>query len=167
MRQRRHRVRRLQRQRRSDLQQSLRERNAEISLAEAREEVQRDARRLSSLARLVERSEASRLPATWTRYLVGVVPSAIRLTGVDLARTTNGWRIHLEGATAEQGSRFLALIEELETQLQSGVFKAEILDSTHRRTATGGLAGVPEPPRISEHGPRAEERVFFLTGLIR
>lgn len=155
------------RERQRDLQHSLQERNAGIALAEAREEVQRDARRLSSLARLVEGTEASRLPATWMRYLVEVVPPAIRLTGVDLDRTTNGWRIHLEGATAAQGSRFLALIEELETQLQSGVFKAEVLDSTHRRTATGGLAGIPEPPRISEHGARGDERVFFLSGLIR
>lgn len=135
--------------------------------AAVRDREVREARRLEALLRTFGQPERPGVPLAFSQYVRSVVPEVVRLTRLDLARTTNGWTLHLEGASREAGSRFLGALETFETALEDGAFRVVVTDSTHRRM-TGRTA--PEGgPRVAVSSTRrveAGERPFFLSGQI-
>ncbi|MHB1308860.1 MAG: type IV pilus biogenesis protein PilM [Limisphaerales bacterium] len=154
------------RERQDEIRRWAQEAETNAAMACAHESTQRQARRLTAIARMIGHPDEPEMALSLARYLAASVPPAVRLTVADLTASTNGWQLHLEGATREPGSRFLSLTEDFESELQRGVLQLEVLDSTHRRTLAVGLDGVPTPSRRTEVAASGNERGFFVTGLI-
>jgi hypothetical protein len=57
-----------------------------------------------------------------------------------------------------------AALETLERDLEQGIFSARVLDSTRRRSLRGGPDETSPAP--SRAGARANEKPFFVSGLI-
>jgi hypothetical protein len=123
------------------------------------ESLQRQAARWRALLQLVHATNQPPVPELFASYLPAAVPDSIRLTAVDLSRTTSAWNCRIEGVAREGAGDFAALIEAFEHELQTNVFKLHITDSTHRRL----VRGTETPPPGIQH----QERMFFVTGEIK
>jgi hypothetical protein len=125
---------------------------------------QRDARRSTALLALVGTTNTPPVPELFARYLATAIPDSMRLNQLAVVRNTNGWSFHVEGFAREQTGTYLGLLERFEQELRTSVFHARIDDSTHRRLFGGTDAGPVAAPPVS--GARADEKVFFVNGVI-
>jgi hypothetical protein len=125
---------------------------------------QNEAQRLERFVRLVGTTNEPPVGELFLRFLPTVVPDTLRLTRVNLSRGTNGWDFQLEGFAREQANGYLSLLGRFENSLEEGLFHAQILESTHRQLAEGRAAATGAAPVQS--GGRADERPFFVTGII-
>ena len=146
-----------------------REARAASEIMATRDAGLREVRRLRSFLTLVGAQDSPPVAATLVRYLSTTLPPSLRLTSLNISQATNGWHFRFEGLSREQGSRFHCLIEDLESNLVHGIFRAQITDSSHQRTlaeTSGALRiAAPSPPRYGLVLP-SEERPFFLAGSI-
>ena len=125
---------------------------------------QSEAQRLERFIQLVGTTNEPPVGEMLLRFLPTVVPDTMRLTRVNLSRSTNGWDFQIEGFAREQANGYLSLLGRFEDTLKNGLFHAQILESTHRQIAEGRAAGTSAAPVQS--GGRADERPFFVTGVI-
>jgi hypothetical protein len=144
-----------------------REARAAARIRETREARRVEADELRSLVLTVGRPDQPAIVPAFCRYLQATTPPMLRLAGLELARSTNGWALRLEGVSREQGGRFFSEVEQWEAALTGGVFRVQVEDSTLRR-GVEGIAAAPltavEPGVVKSEGG---ERRFFLKGAIR
>ena len=153
--------------RRAEQDRRKREAQASARIQEVREARRQEAEGLRALVLTVGQPDHPAIVPAFCRYLQATTPASLRLTGLELSQSTNGWTLRLEGVSREQGGRFLSGIEEWESGLTGGVFRVNIDDRSHRLGVEGG-SGVP----LTGSGPVASrsegvERPFFLSGTIR
>jgi len=146
-----------------------REARAAAEIIATRETRIREANRLHSFLDFVGARQTPPIAPTFLRYLGTSLPPSLRLTSLTISKATNGWHFRFEGLSREQGSRFVSLLEDLESHLAHGIFRAQITDRSHQHTlseATGAsrIAG-PPTQRLGLTTP-SEERPFFLAGTI-
>lgn len=140
------------------------------ALSQAKANGDERTRRAAELASLVEqigKPGTTGRVATLTRYLSGRIPTPLRLTQLTVQNTTNGTQLELQGASRQQGIRFLTTLEDIEKILHDADSRIQITDSTRQRI----LAGTPDPAPslLSPSSPRdirGEERGFFVKGRI-
>ena len=143
---------------------AVRRLEAEASLQAANRARQLEARRLTALVHLVGTTNDPPVPELFARYLASAIPDTMRLSQLSVNRVTNGWTFHLEGFAREPAGGFLGLMERFDQQLGTSLFHPRITDSTHRRLF-GGAESV-FPATSLPHGGRADEKTFFVTGVI-
>ncbi len=146
--------------------------NREAILQAAADDLrQREADRHQAFLRTIGRPEDPSVIATFARYIGARLPASLRLTALAMEKSTNGWAVHMEGATREKGSRFLAEVGVLEAELAGGLFQLKIKDSTEARSVGGlpslGLPGRPIPVATDGTPDAPPDRAFFVTGVIR
>lgn len=127
-------------------------------------EQQAEAQRLDGFVRLVGTTNEPPVGELFLRFLPTVVPDSMRFSKVNLVRGTNGWEFQIEGFAREQSQGYLTLLGRFEDALRSGVFRAQILESTHRQLEEGRTAGTSAA--LPQSGGRSDERPFFVTGVI-
>ena len=125
---------------------------------------QREARRLAAFVQYGDVTNHVPVPELLARSLGAHLPGTIRLSEVQVARVTNGWSFALQGFVQDQAGGMLVALETLERDLEEGLFSARVLDSTRRRSLRGGPDETSPTP--SRAGARANEKPFFVSGLI-
>jgi hypothetical protein len=155
------------RQHQRDFERAAREWEMRSRVEAEREHRRADAAHLELIARAIGRPEDPGVAASFARYLTHHLPVTLRLTSLEVRKATNGWGVHLEGRSREHGSAFLTAIEELENALGNGLFRLQIVDSTHRRTVA--ISAPFETPTGFPFGEAFDdrERAFFVTGVIQ
>jgi hypothetical protein len=144
-----------------------REVRAAARIRETREARQQEANAFRALVLTVGRPDQPAVVPVFCRYLQATTPPKLRLTSLDLAKSTNGWALRLEGVSREEGGRFFSGIEEWEASLTGGVFRIQVDDSTHRRGVEGLSAAPLTTPGAGASKSEAGDRRFFLSGTIR
>ena len=119
-----------------------------------------EAARWESFVRVVGSTNDPPVPALFAHYLGRLIPEAIRLTQVDVTRTGSGWNCRIEGVAREKEEGFIAQMEAFERELQNGLFKLHVTDSTYQQLFHGTAPGQPGSIK------RDSERPFFVTGTI-
>lgn len=124
--------------------------------------------RLRSLVDSIGEASDSPVAASFAAYLANALPPELRLTEIELARTTNGWTVRLEGLTRAEGSRYLDLAEALDQELREGDFQVQITDSPHQRTlGNEPTPFTPHPSSRDRRPPPTGERPMLVTGWFR
>jgi len=124
--------------------------------------LQREVRHLNAFMQLVGRSNDAPVAALFTRYLPSIIPSAIRLTELQVSEAPDGWTFQLKGTIREDTSVQADLLENLERDLQASLFKIKVTDSTHQQQFRGDDENSP----ASRSPGRMLEQPFFITGVI-
>ena len=118
------------------------------------------AARWQSFLRVVGSTNDPPVATVFAHYLGTVIPDSMRLTQLDASRTTNGWNCRIEGVVRENEQGFITQMEAFERQLQSGLFKLRVTDSSYQQLFRGTAPGQPGSIK------RDSERPFFVTGTI-
>lgn len=129
----------------------------------------REFARKTALLQSLPASGQRGIASLFARHVAELMPPAMRITRLEVARGTDGWTVRLDGMSREEGSRFMTGTEAFETALRNGVFKVRIKDSTHRQTlqGTAPAAGNRATGNRSQGAMDPGERAFFLSGVIQ
>jgi len=145
------------RAREASVANALHQQQAEDQKTAAERALQNQAARWRAFVQVVGSTNDPPVAELFARYLGTVVPEAIRLTQVDVSRTASGWNCRIEGVTREQSDGFITQMEAFERDLQTGLFKLQVTDSTCQQLLHGTAAPVTK---------RQTERAFFVTATI-
>jgi len=126
--------------------------------------LQREARQLDAFMQLVGRTNAAPVAQLFTRFLPSIIPTAIRLTELQVSEAPNGWMFQLKGTVREDAPGSADALEKLEQDLQKSLFKIKVTDSTHQQLFRGEDENGNTPPPRSV--ARMLEQPFFVTGVI-
>jgi hypothetical protein len=124
----------------------------------------REGRRLDAFLRLVGSTNDAPVAELFARYLPTVTPETIHFTDAGVSRGLGGWEFHLNGYLREQSLDYLALLDQLERQLQNGPFRAQITDSTHQQILQGTAEA--SGPSVHRSGRSRDEKPFFVKGTL-
>lgn len=122
----------------------------------------REARHLNAFMQLVGRTNDAPVAALFTRYLPSIIPSAIRLTDLQVSEAPDGWTFQLKGTIREDVPAQADLLEKLERDLQASLFKIKVTDSTYQQQFRRDDENSP----ASRSPGRMIELPFFITGVI-
>lgn len=124
----------------------------------------REVRHLNAFLQLVGRTNDAPVAGLFTRYLPTIIPSAIRLTELQVSEAPDGWAFQIKGTIREDASTPADLLEKLERDLQASLFKIKVNDSTHQQQFRGDDEN--GNPLASRSLGRGLEQPFFVTGVI-